>query len=212
MDDKVLSCVNCGSHSCKERDDRFPNFCPTVEFDDERVGVIVDALKTDETLKNIALTSAEVEGQFYGKLSRVEETIEYIKRGGYKNIGIATCIGLINETRTLMKIFDRYGVNSYAVCCKVGGVDKSDIGVPDEHKLNRGKEHETMCNPILQAKVLEERQTDFNIIMGLCVGHDSLFSMHSKAPVTTLVVKDRVLAHNPVAALYTSDTIYSRFK
>ena len=34
------------------------------------------------------------------------------------------------------------------------------------------------------------------------MGHDSLFYKHSKAPVTTLVVKDRKLGHNPVAALY----------
>ena len=32
-----------------------------------------------------------------------------------------------------------------------------------------------MCNPILQAEKLNEQQTDVNIVMGLCVGHDSLF-------------------------------------
>ncbi len=33
------------------------------------------------------------------------------------------------------------------------------------------------------------------------MGHDILFSKYSKAPVTTFIVKDRVLAHNPVGAL-----------
>ena len=37
------------------------------------------------------------------------------------------------------------------------------------------------------------------MLVGLCVGHDSLFIKYSEAPVTTLVTKDRVLAHNPVA-------------
>jgi len=62
-----------------------------------------------------------------------------------------------------------------------------------------------MCNPILQAKLLNEQKTDFNIALGLCVGHDSLFYQYSEARVTTLVVKDRVLAHNPVGAIYCAD-------
>lgn len=52
-----------------------------------------------------------------------------------------------------------------------------------------------MCNPILQA--LEEAGTDFNVVIGLCVGHNSLFYKYSKAPVTTLIMKDRVSGHNP---------------
>jgi len=59
------------------------------------------------------------------------------------------------------------------------------------------------CNPIAQALLLNEVETDFNIIVGLCVGHDSLFIKYSKAPVTVLIAKDRRLAHNPAAALYT---------
>lgn len=39
-------------------------------------------------------------------------------------------------------------------------------------------------------------------VVGLCVGHDSLFIKFSEAPVTVLIAKDRVLAHNPVGALY----------
>jgi uncharacterized metal-binding protein len=64
----------------------------------------------------------------------------------------------------------------------------------------------------MQAEILNAQKTDYNIIMGLCVGHDMAFTIHSKAPVTTLIVKDRVLAHNPVGALYTADSMYSRFK
>lgn len=69
-----------------------------------------------------------------------------------------------------------------------------------------------MCNPIMQAKVLAEQGTDFNIVIGLCVGHDTLFLKHSEAPTTVMIVKDRVLGHNPVMALYTANTMYSRFK
>ncbi|OPY27009.1 MAG: hypothetical protein A4E27_00631 [Methanobacterium sp. PtaU1.Bin242] len=59
-----------------------------------------------------------------------------------------------------------------------------------------------MCNPLGQASFLNRENTDLNIIIGLCIGHDLLFTEHSKAPVTTLVVKDRVLAHNPLGAIY----------
>ena len=48
------------------------------------------------------------------------------------------------------------------------------------------------------------------MVMGLCVGHDSLFYKYSDALVTTLVTKDRVLGHNPVAALYQANAYYKR--
>ena len=84
--------------------------------------------------------------------------------------------------------------------------------MPNEKKLNRGCGHESMCNPIMQAKVLAAQGTDFNIVIGLCVGHDTLFLKNTEAPTTVMIVKDRVLGHNPVAALYTANSMYSRFK
>ena len=210
---KVLSCVDCYTQNCYRRQsDSFPQFCPTTGNDEELCSTIVDKMKKSHEIKEIFHTAAEVEGQFYGKLTRVEETIEFLQHIGAKKVGIATCVGLIKETRMLSKIFDKKGIKHIAVCCKVGSADKSEAGIPDENKLNRGCGFEAMCNPIMQAEIFNREETDFNIIMGLCVGHDMLFSMNSKAPVTTLVVKDRVLGHNPVVALYTSETMYSRFK
>jgi len=40
------------------------------------------------------------------------------------------------------------------------------------------------------------------------VGHDSFLYRYSDAFVTTLVVKDRVLAHNPAGALYCAGGYY----
>lgn len=59
-----------------------------------------------------------------------------------------------------------------------------------------------MCNPITQAEILNDAGTEFNVLVGLCVGHDALFLKHAKALNTVLVVKDRMLGHNSVAALY----------
>ncbi|HHE07716.1 MAG TPA: DUF1847 domain-containing protein, partial [Chlorobaculum parvum] len=81
--------------------------------------------------------------------------------------------------------------------------------IEDELKLQPGT-HESLCNPVLQARLMNEHGTGLNVIIGLCVGHDSLFTKHSDAPVTTLIVKDRVLGHNPAAALYTSGSYYKR--
>ena len=66
--------------------------------------------------------------------------------------------------------------------------------------------------PVGQAMLLNEAGTDLNVVVGLCVGHDSLFFRHSKAPVTVLIAKDRVTGHNPAAVLYTSHSYYSRVK
>ncbi len=71
---------------------------------------------------------------------------------------------------------------------------------------------EPACNPVAQARLLNGAQTDMNIIVGLCVGHDMLFSRHSDAPVTTLVVKDRVTGHNPVSLLYGQNFYYKRLQ
>ena len=88
--------------------------------------------------------------------------------------------------------------------CKTGGYDKTEVGMTDRHKTRPG-EFEPMCNPIAQAELLNGQNTEFNIVLGLCVGHDSLFMKHSNALCTVLVVKDRVLGHNPCAALYTAE-------
>ena len=93
------------------------------------------------------------------------------------------------------------------VICKVGAVDKCDIGLPDGLKVCPGC-NESCCNPALQAQILNEWGAELNVLVGLCVGHDAIFTRHSKAPVTTFIVKDRVLGHNPAAALYTAKFYY----
>jgi uncharacterized metal-binding protein len=85
------------------------------------------------------------------------------------------------------------------------------IGITDFDKIHRGTD-EAMCNPIFQAKLLNHSKTEFNILMGLCVGHDSLFFKNAEAPTTVLAVKDRVTGHNPLAAIYLSESYYRKIK
>jgi uncharacterized metal-binding protein len=147
----------------------------------------------------ILRASAEIEAKHYMKKTRIEELILFAKRMGYKSLGIAFCIGLEKEARILHTILER-GFETHSVCCKVCGMDKSQFKAMRLHPERDGVE--AICNPIGQAQVLNDARTDLNIILGLCIGHDILFTKHSKAPVTTIAVKDRVLAHNPLGAIY----------
>ncbi|NTU91134.1 MAG: DUF1847 domain-containing protein [Chlorobiaceae bacterium] len=204
-----MSCTECGFLNCYRRDKRFPDFCPGEAVPD---GALAEALRQccdDGPDSRAAGAAAEVEGRFYSKLTRVEETVEFARRLGAKKIGIATCVGLIEETRIFSRILKSNGFEHHAVLCKIGSIDKTEAGISDELKIQPGC-FEAMCNPILQARMLNEWGADLNVVIGLCVGHDALFSKHSSALVTTMVVKDRVLAHNPAAALYTAGSYYKK--
>ena len=91
--------------------------------------------------------------------------------------------------------------------CKTGAMPKETVGVTEEEKVRPGT-FEVMCNPVAQAMLLNEQKTQFNVVIGLCVGHDSMFYKYSEAMCTTLVTKDRVLAHNPAGALYCAGSYF----
>jgi uncharacterized metal-binding protein len=159
--------------------------------------VLKELSPLEEKLLKVA---SDVEREFYCKLTRVEELIEFAKRMGFKKLGVAFCIGLFEETKTLVRYLEKANFQVFSVACKSGAVDKSFLQI---EKMQPEK-LEATCNPVLQAKVLNELETELNVAVGLCIGHDCLFQLYSKAPTTTLIVKDRVLAHNPVGALYSN--------
>lgn len=167
--------------------------------------------QSDDELRRIAVESARTEAAGYCVATRVEETMDFARRMGWRRLGIAHCIGLTREAKLAHDIFVANGFEVCTVGCKTGSIDKESMGLKDADKVHPGT-REVMCNPVGQAAVLADAGTELNVVMGLCVGHDSMFFMHSKAPATVLVVKDRVLGHNPVAALYTSHTYYRRLK
>lgn len=195
-------CATCGLYGCLEKDKaRMPEGCPGLGR------VAEDALKEySGDVAKIAKVSAEVEYDGYMKWTRVEELMEFCRRMGWSRIGIASCIGLRRESIILTRVLESNGFDVRGVFCKVGGIPKEAIGVSREKMLR--KEGDAMCNPISQAALLDREGTDVNVIMGLCVGHDILFTRYSRQPVTTLVVKDRVLCHNPAGALYGADGMY----
>ncbi len=153
--------------------------------------------EADPELRRLHAAATSVEGDFYGRYTRLEEVIVFAERLGVKKMGIAFCIGLEEEAREAQRILSRR-FEVHSVCCKAGGVSKDDMGL----KKIRDDRYEAMCNPVGQAELLNRLGCELNVICGLCVGHDAIFSRVSKAPVVTLIAKDRVLAHNPAAALY----------
>lgn len=169
----------------------------------------------------IARVAARVEGLCYqpvpgsdavnARWTRVEDTIAFAKLMGWKRIGIASCIGLLDEAEKLSAILSAQGLEPLSVCCKAGSIDKLALGLSEKDKVRPGT-FEPACNPIAQAKLLDRAKADMSVIVGLCVGHDMLFAKHSKAPVTTLVVKDRVTNHNPAAVLYGQNFYYKRLQ
>ena len=177
-------CDSCKDKKCREGKDCF-----------DMTDQVLDRYKGENL--DLARVSSLIEGQYYMDKTRIEELVLFCREMDFKKLGIAFCIGLSEEVRILAEYLRKvYKVVS--VCCKVCGIEKGRL---DLQKIKPGIP-ETMCNPIGQAALLNEAKTDLNIICGLCIGHDIQFTNHSKAPVTTFIVKDRLLAHNTAASLY----------
>jgi len=207
---KEPKCACCGKLNCMQSAPASepPDFCPMENYDETLSGTIPE-YRDDPEKSRIALAAARVEGEGYGRWTRVEETVRFARKIGAIKIGIATCIGLQKESQVLSKILEENGFEPVSVCCKTGGRDKTEIGITQEEKILEGF-FEPICNPVAQARILNDVGTDMNILMGLCVGHDMLFLKEAEAPTTVLVVKDRVTGHNPAASLYTSHFYYRK--
>lgn len=217
-------CATCpfpsSERACRRAGGRGPESCPTLT----RPELVKEALRELDAspVRRLLQQSSIQEGQGYiGKelgyaqvrpfKPRVQETIEFARRLGYQRLGLAFCIGLRREARVAAQLLESHGFTVVSVVCKVGAVPKSTIGVTDADQVTPGTV-ETMCNPILQAKLLNAAKTELNIALGLCVGHDSLFFQFTQAPTTVLAVKDRLLGHNPLAALYNLESYYRYLK
>lgn len=207
--EKCFSCVDCGQFHCDptvcSENSRYPKTCLTTGLQEDEINEVLQFYGEEEN-HNVMVAAAEVECDGYRRLTRVEEIMEVARKLGYKKLGIATCAGLIQEAKTLARILRLHGFDVYGVICKIGAIEKTRVGIP-ERCMQIGP---SMCNPIMQAKKLNEAKTGLNIVVGLCVGHDSLFYKYSDALCTTLITKDRVLGHNPAAALYLSNSYYKR--
>jgi uncharacterized metal-binding protein/predicted Fe-Mo cluster-binding NifX family protein len=126
-------------------------------------------------------------------LCRISELIYFAIDMNYKKIGIAYCSDLAEPAGIVAQVMRRF-FNVVPICCKIGGKRLPDVSLAGNDKI--------ACNPHGQAEIFNRAGTDFNIIIGLCIGTDCIFTELSNAPVSTLFVKDRSLANNPIGAVY----------
>ena len=214
------ACAKCSvkERICSQEGGKGPKFCPMKKHSEpiERARREYEKAEVREFARMACIQEAECYSNRHIQpyvphpvKPRVQEVCEFAKKMGYRKLGIAFCGGLRPEAKALTKILEAQGFEVVSVVCMVGRTPKETIGIREEEKIHIGK-FEAMCSPIVQAAILNEEKTEFNILVGLCVGHDSLFLKYSEALCTVLVVKDRVLGHNPAAALYTLGWYYSR--
>ena len=199
-------CVKCTILRCSshEKNKKVPPSCPTEKYLD-LVRETTEKYKIPENHAVIQgwlglmkkVLDPQKQNEKYS-WTRIHEIIEYAKIRGMKRLGIATCYALMPESKLLSDILENNGFDVVSVSCLCGEVNPQDLGMPGD----------IFCNPILQAEILNHEKTELNLMVGLCVGHDILFLRHCKAETTPLIVKDRALGHNPVAALYQSQGFF----
>lgn len=184
-------CANCNcNHMC------YAKGKSCVEIDQDKALAIYDKEE-----RRIMKAAAYVEATFYMKYTRLQETAEFAKRMGYKTIGLGFCMGIQDEAKLFARYFTQQGFEVKSVCCKNCGINKDVLKLK---KVSKDNPVEPMCNPKGQAQYLNAHGAELFVSAGLCVGHDALFAKACNGPVTTLVVKDRVLGNNPMSVVYSS--------
>lgn len=190
------SCVDCGLNGCRRPDGQHPAFCPATGFDLEHEQWLGERLADPENRRVVEAAAASAGTAFDNKLSRLEETILFARGIGVRKIGIAGCVSLASEVRNAGKALRAAGFEVVGAICKMGTITHADLD------LHVGRKPDSvLCNPIYQAQVLNKEQTDLNVLIGLCAGHDTLFIKHSEALCTVLAVKDFKYDHHSVLAL-----------
>jgi uncharacterized metal-binding protein len=177
----AVECATCASHACRlGRTDAAPSTCPM-----RGPFPPFEYLYRTEEVRRLAYHAARVEAEGYCRWTRVHEIVELARRMNYQRIGLAHCPDMRREALLAAGYLREQRI---------------DALLPPEV---------ADCDPIGQARFFARHATAFNAIAGMCVGHDALFIRHAHAPVTSLVVRDQRLRHNPVAALYLRDGYFS---
>lgn len=161
----------------------------------------VSSRSGDHETERMFEASLDISGEEERTLCRLSELIYFCLEMRYRRIGVAYCVDLEEPAEILVRVLRRF-FSVYPVCCKIGGVVVPDplAGPPAERGQKRARS--VACNPRGQAEALNRAETDLNVLVGISMGADCIFSRLSDAPVTTLFVKDKSLANNPIGAVY----------
>jgi len=182
-----MNCTNCTDKVCIKHQ----NSCSQESFDPVE---IINQYREASNSKIITAAAQLVDNHRAGKLSRIDEIIEFATTMNYKKIGFAYCYGMELYAGAIQAMFTDKGFLVSAVSCSVGGLEQSETNTAScIHKVS--------CNPLGQAHQLNSENVDITLIIGICMGHDILLQRNLKMDFTTFVVKDRVHHHNPLLAI-----------
>lgn len=162
--------------ACRDRVCLQGHPCPYLE--------VPPAIQGDEETENILESAWDVALEEERTLCRLAELVYFAMEAGYERLGVAFCEDLREPATILTGVLRRF-FEVVPVGCRFGG--DVPAGACDAGRL---------------ARYLNEKETELNVVVGLCVGTDCVFNRESKAPVTTIFVKDKSLANNPIGAVY----------
>ena len=194
---KLIWCDQCEGNYCHNGyQDKKPDYCQAAANPD-LLQAVPELYEDPEAAKFQRAASKLLNRQKQAGVQwpRIQESIEFAKELQVKKVGIAVCISMSWQGSEFAQLMRLAGLEPCMVTCMAGGLKQEQLGVPKDWSV-------PPCNPIVQAEILNREGTEFNFIYGLCVGHDTLFIQHSKAPVSVVLVKDRVTVNNPGAVLY----------
>jgi uncharacterized metal-binding protein len=177
----AVQCAQCGVYACRSGSiDAVPETCPM------QGGAFpgFEELYGSKDQRRLAYESARIEAEGYCRWTRIREVLEFSRRMGFERLGIAHCVDTTGLAERAAGYFSGAGLVTF---------------VPP---------HSGSCDPQGQAEYLARLATDLNVICGMALAHEAVFVRESLAPVTALVARDARLRHNPVAALYTSNSYY----
>jgi uncharacterized metal-binding protein len=195
VDQNQLTCI-CAKQGCRRGENPgIKDYCKANHFLEE-IEKAKNEYRTPGVV-NIYEAACVVGAVNDGFRPRIEEALDFARHLKFSKIGFAACNAFMKELEWNRTLFTRNDLEVVCAACQIGRVSAEDRGV-----ARLSKYINAFCNPIAQAEILNSEGTQLNFIVGLCMGHDILFTRYSKAPVSTLIVKDRMTGNNPAAALY----------
>ena len=207
MKDKATTTCLCRKMECWRGDDEgIPSYCQANHY----VAEIEKAREVyaEPEVVDIYTAACVVGKKNDGYRPRIEEALDFTSEMKFSRVGFAACVAFGKELEVIRRLFEQAGIEVFSAGCQIGRSSATDRGLPH---LEAYPDNST-CNPIAQAEILNKAQTQLNFIIGLCMGHDILFTRYSRAPVSTLIVKDRLMGNNPAAAIYGWHARRSLFK
>ena len=121
-----ITCAECDVYKCRYPESKLsaPESCPRKHHG-KIVNEIVEKSRTNPEILRINTACEEVLKRGVDSVgyqwTRIRELIEYARILHYRKIGVAGCVGLIEECKLLARILTEAGFQVVLVSCMAGG-------------------------------------------------------------------------------------------